>query len=90
MDLEIKDVEVSSALVNEDLPDLPKPFKYRKRADAISICRDYEDKDGKTKSIQRTLCKAKLVTEANADFLRTAVSHACHEIQEKIEKCERE
>jgi hypothetical protein len=80
----IKVVDMSSAWVDEDLPELPQPFKYRKRCNAISVCRDYEDKDGKNRSIQKTLCQTKMLTERNKEYLRRIVEDACAEIEAKI------
>ena len=56
--LEDEAVKKSTWADDEVLPDLPHPFKYRKRGDAISIFREYQDAQGRHHSIQKTLCKS--------------------------------
>ena len=46
----------SSWSVGEELPELPPPFKYRKRGSTISITRDFTDARGRTHSLQRKMC----------------------------------
>ena len=70
---------------DEVLPDLPKPFKYRKRANAISIYRDFEDAQGRNRTIQKPLCKADDLQHGR-EYFESLIPTLVEDIMEKVKE----
>lgn len=60
-------IGICSKWHDEDLPDLPQPFKYRKRGNAIALYRTYTNRDGRVKQIQRTVATSERLDICQVD-----------------------
>ena len=58
-----------------DLPPLESPMKWRKRGKALSIARDYVDKDGNSKTVQRTVTHMQLDADAISLMIPTVIKN---------------